>query len=97
MQPDIVLSCQVCGEGVDDCVVSFLAGAWKGARSWGHLKPLHNGELRSYPQVSKQILVFFFSGLQKTCAETGVLWIDDDDDDTNDDSCCHSWYCHDWE
>ena len=25
-------------------------------RSWGYLKPLHNGELRSYHQVSKQIL-----------------------------------------
>ncbi len=29
-------------------------------RSWGYLKSLHNRELRSYPQVSKYILLFFF-------------------------------------
>ena len=31
-------------------------------RSWGYLNPLHNGELRSYPQVSKQILANEFWG-----------------------------------
>ena len=36
----------------------FLAGAWKGAKELGYLKPLHNKELRRYPQVSKHILVF---------------------------------------
>ena len=36
----------------------WLAGAWKGAfRSRGSLKSLHNGEPRSYPYLSKHILV----------------------------------------
>ena len=38
--------------------VGCLAGANGGElRSWGYLKSLHNRELRSYPQVSKHILV----------------------------------------
>ena len=40
------------------CGFFNLAGAWKGAFwSWGYLKSLHNWELRSYPQISKHILV----------------------------------------
>ena len=38
------------------CCDQRLAGAWKGAKELGVSKPLHNRELRSYPQVSKQIL-----------------------------------------
>ena len=37
-----------------------IAGAWKGVIwSWGYLKSLHNGELRSYPRVSKYIHLSF--------------------------------------
>ena len=40
----------------DAMLILGLAGVWKGAKSLGYLKSLRNGELRSYPQVSKHIL-----------------------------------------